>query len=142
MAQDPISTTVGSLIRGGLPLVGDIANIGFQWWAMRKQVEENKRAEALGLQIRAEDTKLSNKWKSKGFRLQMKQFGLQEDEFELMGEKFQWNKEQADLNREELSEQKNFGRIQAFSQNFVKEINQNRDFKNNLINTMGARRAA
>ncbi len=138
--MEPISASA-ALIMGGSSLLGKGLDIGFQWWGMRKQVEENRRAEALGLKIRDEDIFLAQKWKSKEFRLAMQRFGLQEDELELMGDKFEWNKEQAELSREDGLERQNYDRIQSFTNNMTNMMNKNQDFKNNLINVMGARRA-
>jgi len=136
--MDPISAAIEA--GGGLAKTG--VNTFFQWWGMRKQIEENRRAESLGLKIRKEDLYLAEKWKSKEYQLAMKNFGLREDEMSLMNEKFEWNKDMAELSREDALERQNYDRVQGFAGNMVSQINQNRGFKNNLINVMGQRRAA
>lgn len=141
--MDPVTATlVAGGIAGGGQFLGSLFQGGMQYYGLKKQIEENQRVEALGLKLRREDVRRMERWKSREWSLTLKNFGLKEEELGLLKEKFAWHKGEAELNRAELQEQKNYSRIQSFAQNMTRQMNQNTNFKNNLINQMGARRAA
>jgi len=128
-------------MKSGGSLLGNLINVGFQWYAMNKQIAENRRAEQLGLRIRDEDIARSEFWKTKEwdkftkqFGLQEKQFGLQEDMFDLNREKFDWEKDQSEWSKKNYEDDRRYKRIMDFTTNFQKLLGRNQSMRNNLIN--------
>lgn len=118
---------IGQIAQGGSDFMSSLFDMGFAWYGMQRQIQENRRAEAI-------NTREFTMQFDEAIRQFEKKFGLN-----LRSQEF--SEQEAKLNREERNSDRLFNRSRELQDRFINTINSSNNARTGMVNMFGARRA-